>query len=154
MHHFVLALVAAAAVGVSVSSAGVVTVGGQADLRFRARLSFVPLDLAMQNTIAGTGAATATLSGTRLTISGTFKDLKTPATVARVHAGRGKGIRGPAVFDLEVTQATSGTLQGAYELSSAQLQDLKKGHWYIQLHSQKAPEGNLWGWLLPQEERR
>jgi hypothetical protein len=24
----------------------------------------------------------------------------------------------------------------------------------VQLHSEKAPDGNLWGWILPQENRR
>jgi hypothetical protein len=24
----------------------------------------------------------------------------------------------------------------------------------VQLHSEKAPEGNLWGWLLPQEAKK
>jgi hypothetical protein len=28
------------------------------------------------------------------------------------------------------------------------------GRFYIQLHSEKAPEGNLWGWLLREETRR
>ena len=51
--------------------------------QYRARLSPVPLDIAMQSTIAGSGSATATLKGTTLTISGTFAGLKTPATVAR-----------------------------------------------------------------------
>jgi len=30
--------------------------------------------------------------------------------------------------------------------------DLEKGRFYVQLHSEKAPDGNLWGWLLPQEK--
>jgi hypothetical protein len=25
---------------------------------------------------------------------------------------------------------------------------LKAGRFYIQLHSERAPDGNLWGWLL------
>ena len=35
------------------------------------------------------------------------------------------------------------------ELSPVQIADLEKGRLYIQLHSEKAPDGNLWGWLLP-----
>ena len=32
--------------------------------------------------------------------------------------------------------------------------DLEKGRLYVQLHSEKAPDGNLWGWLTPQENKR
>jgi hypothetical protein len=60
------------------------------------------------------------------------------------------------VFDLTVTktEATSGTLSGNLELTSIQVADLERGRLYVQLHSEKAPDGNLWGWLAPQENRR
>ena len=120
---------------------------------FRARLSPVPIDVAMQGTIAGSGNATATLAGSTLTINGAFRGLKSPATVAKIHVGS-KGIRGPAVLDLLVDKSASGTLSGTFELSPQQANDLTQSRFYIQLHSEKAAEGNLWGWLLPQESRR
>jgi hypothetical protein len=125
----------------------------QAPSQFRARLSTVPIDVAMQATIAGQGSATATLSGTTLTIAGEFKGLKSPATFGKVHTGP-KGIRGPATFDLSVTPGTSGRISGTLQLTSEQVDDLKQHRLYIQIHSEKAPDGNLWGWLLPQEKRR
>ena len=125
----------------------------QDKVQFRARLSTVPIDLAMQNTIAGRGTVTATLAGTTLTVAGDFAGLKTAATVARIHRGP-KGIRGPAVFELVVTNAPTGTVSGTFELTPPQVDDLKASRFYIQLHSAKAPDGNLWGWLLPQEGRR
>jgi hypothetical protein len=125
----------------------------QAKPQFRARLSTVPIDIVMQGAIAGRGIVTATLTGTRLSITGTFADLKTPATFAKIHAGP-KGIRGPAVLDLTVSKGTSGTIAGTFDLTPQQLDDLRNSRLYIQLHSEKAPEGNLWGWLLPQEGRR
>ena len=120
---------------------------------YRARLSVVPLDVAMQSTIAGSGSATATLKGTTLTISGTFTGLKTNATVARVHRGPRTAMRGPAIGDLTAAAATSGTLSGTIELTKQQIDDLAAGRLYIQLHSEKAPEGNLWGWLLPETKK-
>jgi len=33
-------------------------------------------------------------------------------------------------------------------LTPEQVQSLKKGQLYIQIYSEKAPDGNLWGWLL------
>jgi hypothetical protein len=107
----------------------------------------------MQSAVAGRGTVTATLAGATLTIAGTFSDLKTPATVAKIHVGP-KGIRGPAVLDLTVTKAISGTIAGTFELTPEQRDDLRSARLYVQLHSEKAPDGNLWGWLLPHEGRR
>ena len=122
--------------------------------QFRARLSPVPLDVAMQATIAGSGSATASLKGTTLTISGTFAGLKTPATAARLHRGPKTAMRGPAIGDLTATAATSGTISGSIELTSAQAADLTAGRLYVMVHSEKAPEGNLWGWLLAAEGKK
>jgi hypothetical protein len=116
---------------------------------YRARLSVVPIDIAMQATIAGSGSATATLKGTALTITGTFSGLKTPATVARLRRGPRTAMRGPAIGDLTATAATSGTIGGTIELSKQHVDDLVAGRLYLQLDSEKAPDGNLWGWLLP-----
>ena len=142
------------AVGVAASiSLHAAEVAQTAKGQFRARLSAVPLDLAMQSRIAGRGSVKATLSGSTLTINGEFAELRTPATVARLHNGV-KGIRGPAVFELTVSKATSGTITGVVELTAAQIDELRNSRFYIQLHSEKAPDGNLWGWLLPSEERK
>jgi hypothetical protein len=118
------------------------------------RLSPVPLTVAMQVDVAGSGSVTATLTSTKLSITGNFEGLRSPATVARIHKGTKPGIRGPALFDLKVSTGSSGTISGAFDLTAAQVQELAQGRYYVQLHSEKAPEGNLWGWLLLQESRR
>jgi CHRD domain len=120
---------------------------------YKARLSLVPIDVAMQSTIAGKGAVTATLNGNTLTITGTFEGLRSPATVARLHRGY-RGVRGPSFADLKVTNGTSGTISGTVELTSSQAGELAKSLFYVQLHSEKAPDGNLWGWLLPTDGKR
>ncbi|MGQ0732600.1 MAG: CHRD domain-containing protein [Acidobacteriota bacterium] len=125
----------------------------QGAVQVRARLSTVPIDIAMQSTVAGRGTATATLAGRKLTVSGTFEGLRSPATVARLHVAP-KGLNGPALFDLTVSAASGGTLSGSFELTPQQVEDLTAGRFYIQLHSEKAPDGNLRGWLLPQEARK
>ena len=122
--------------------------------QYRARLSVMPLDIAMQATIAGSGSITATVKGTTLTINGSFNGLKTAATAVRVHRGPRMAMRGPAIGDLTATPATSGTISGSLELTKLQLDDLAAGRLYVQLHSEKAPEGNLWGWLLPSEAKK
>ena len=59
-----------------------------------------------------------------------------------------------AILDLQATKGTSGTISGTVDLNPQQLQDLQNARLYIQLHSEKAPDGNLWGWLMPQETKR
>ena len=120
---------------------------------YRARLSVVPIDIAMQATVAGSGSASATLKGSTLSITGTFSGLKTPATAARLHRGPRTAMRGPAIGDLTATAATSGTIGGTIELTKQQIDDLAAGRLYLQLHSEKAPDGNLWGWLLPETKK-
>ncbi len=127
--------------------------GAQQTRTFTARLAVVPLTVAMQSVVAGRGAAKATLTGNKLTVEGTFEGLRSPATMARIHLAP-RALRGPAVLDLTVSKGTNGTISGSLELTPRQVEALEKGSLYIQLHSEKAPEGNLWGWLLPQEATR
>jgi CHRD domain-containing protein len=128
-----------------------VGVAAQTPRAFKARLSPVPIDLTMQATVAGRGSVTATLAGSKLSINGTFDGLKSPATIAQVHKGPVAGVRGAVVFDLTASKGTSGTITGSIDLTPAQVADLEKGRLYVQLHSEKAPDGNLWGWLFPEK---
>jgi hypothetical protein len=116
---------------------------------FKARLSPVPIDATMMSTVAGSGALTATLAGKQLTITGTFEGLRSPATTAQIHRGI-KGIRGPVLLDLDLTisKAVKGTLSGSVELTPDQIVDIRNGRLYLQIQSERAPDGNLWGWLL------
>jgi hypothetical protein len=116
---------------------------------FKARLSPVPINISMMSTIAGNGSLTATLSGRQLTIQGTFEGLRSPATTVQIRRGP-KGIRGPVIPNLELTveKAVKGTVSGTLELTPDQIADLRNGRLYLQIQSERAPDGNLWGWLL------
>jgi hypothetical protein len=133
-------------VGVAILWVGALT-AAQGGGKFRARLSPVPVEATTLAAITGSGSVTAVLTGTRLTVTGTFEGLRTPATVARIHRAM-KGVRGPALFDLVVSKATSGTISGTLTLTPARVEDLEEGRFYRQIHSEKLPDGNLWGWLL------
>lgn len=126
----------------------VASVGAQ-DSDFSARLSTVPISADMQAATTGHGGATAELDGRELTIRGSFEGLQGAATVARLHMGPLTGVRGEAIHELTVEQAQSGTVSGTVQLSRSEVQALRDGRIYMQIHSQTAPEGNLWGWLLP-----
>jgi hypothetical protein len=128
------------------------TLSAQQAVQYRARLSVVPIDVAMQATIAGRGSVTATLTGTTLTVSGTYKDLKSSATVVRLHRGVKMGVRGSFIAELTCSGGTNGTISGTVQLTASQVEDLVNGRLYIQLHSERAPDGNLWGWLLQEKK--
>jgi hypothetical protein len=104
------------------------------------------------STIAGTGSAIAVLTGQKLVLNGSFEGLRSPATTAQIHRGIARGVRGPAVFDLKVSKAasgpSSGTISGTFELTKEQVEDLRNGCFYVQIQSEGARDGNLWGWLL------
>jgi len=124
------------------------TVAAQGTETFKARLALVPSDLKTRPDITGGGTATVVLNGTKVTVTGAFEGLKTAATMAQLHSGIATGVRGPVVQDLTVTKATSGSSSGSFDVTPQQADALRKGKMYVQLHSEKAPEGNLWGWLL------
>lgn len=109
----------------------------------------MPIDEVNRGLVTGEGSACASLDDETLTVSGTFTGLQGPATAARLHESLNAGIRGPALYDLEVEAATEGSFSGEIDLTSDQVELLLDGRLYITIYSQTAPEGNLWGWLLP-----
>ena len=141
-HSIVAAIAAAVVVALAPSGAA------QNQEKYKARLATVPMDGGMRDAVAGTGSVAAVLTGTRLTINGTFAGLRSPATTARLHGGVATGVRGASLAELTVSKATDGAITGAIDLAPEQVQSLQKGRLYIQVSSEKAPDGNLWGWLL------
>lgn len=115
---------------------------------FSGRLGRVPVDNRTQAAVAGIGHATAELDGNRLTIDGDFEGLLGPATVANLHMGRAVGARGPVIHELTVSHQSDGEVSGSVRLRADEVAALRAGRLYIQIHSESAPEGNLWGWLF------
>ncbi len=115
---------------------------------FEVRLAAAPRDSAMREFVAGSGSAEITLAGSELVVTGRFEGLKSAATRANIHLAAVTGVRGPAVYELDVSKDMAGTISGVFELGNETLARLEAGHLYIQIDSDSAPEGNLWGWLL------
>jgi hypothetical protein len=120
-----------------------------AQQNFKVRLRPVPIESSTAAATTGAGQATAALAGLELTVRGDFAGLQGAATVAHLHQGPVMGVRGPAIADVTVPAATGGQFTATVTLTEAQVQALRNGHVYLQIHSATAPDGNLWGWLVP-----
>jgi hypothetical protein len=116
---------------------------------FETRLSPSPLTDGTRANITGEGRALVQWDGNILSVSGNFEGLASNATSAALYDGLGIGIPGPKAFDLSLTQDKSGMIWGSLQLTRKQLASLRAGHFYVQINSEKAPDGNLHGWLLP-----
>lgn len=120
--------------------------------KYQIHISPMPFTDATHAVMTGKGAATATLDGETLTITGTFTGLASDATKAHLALSRGPGIPGTPVFELVVSPGVAGKVTGKLKLQPSQLAALKSGKLYVQIDTVKVPTGTLWGWLLPEYE--
>src|SRR5262245_16005212 len=127
------------------------SVAAQSGEKYKVRLAPAP-PLGIQATaVAGIGSASATLSGRKLAITGSYEKLASAATVARLHSGLLTGARAPVappMSELTISNGTDVTITGSVDLTAPQVDALKKGKLYIVVHSEGAPNGHLLGWLL------
>ncbi|MGA3226942.1 MAG: CHRD domain-containing protein [Acidobacteriaceae bacterium] len=114
------------------------------------RLSPGPRLVGTRADTSGSGSVTATLEGSKLSLKGSFGGLLGVPTSAHLLMGSLPGVRGPVIADLTVSPATSGTLSGTVQLTPEQIAALRKGGLYVEIDSEKAPEGDLWGWIMAQ----
>lgn len=115
---------------------------------YKTRLSPVAATGQSRAAVSGIGTATAVLAGTKLTVSGTFEGLKTPATAVRLHNGVATGARGPAIRDLTISKALNGAISGSVDLTAQEVGYLRAGRLYLQIYTEKPADGTLWGWFL------
>jgi hypothetical protein len=120
--------------------------GAQSPDTFKGRLSAVPVNAATAPSTLGSGSVTAVLQGSTLIVKGAFLDLSSPATAARLHRAL-PGMRGPSIGDVRAQPAASGTIEGSLALSQTDVDLLKRGWLYVQVYTEKNPDGHLRGWL-------
>ena len=133
--------------GPALASSG--RVSAQVD-SFRARLSPLPVSGRTVRTITGLGQVRATLDGNRLTVTGTYQGMSSPATAAHLHFGT-PGRPGPLAQPLEVTTSPEGEVTGTAELTDQQVDALQAQSLYVQIHSEDNPAGELRGWIFSTE---
>ena len=119
----------------------------QAQEIYRARLSPMPTTPQTVATILGEGEVILTLNGNSLTVDGNFFGMSSAATGAHIHNGP-PAQPGPVIHTLEVSQSTEGSVTGTLSLSDEQVEALNNNEFYIQIHSESNPPGELRGWVF------
>ena len=119
----------------------------QAQEVYRARLSPMPTTPQTVTTILGEGEVILTLNDNSLTVEGNFSGMSSAATGAHIHNGP-PAQPGPVIHTLEVSQSTDGSVNGTLSLSEEQIEALSNNEFYIQIHSESNPAGELRGWVF------
>lgn len=115
---------------------------------YDAELDPVPFDASNRAIVIDSiGDASATLDSATLNIRGNFSKFTSPATGGSVRIGLAKGVPGDAIGTLSVDHASSGHFSGSVKLNSDQVAALKNQAIYVRIDSEKAPDGNVQGWL-------
>ena len=128
--------------------------GAQDTERYGERLSRMPVDLRTTSTISGTGVVTAELAGNELTITVRFGGLRSGVTAAHVHNAP-VARRGGVAFGIDVGGAAAGTageITDTVTLTADQVAELRGEHYYVQIHTENNPGGELRGWLLRRDD--
>lgn len=104
---------------------------------------------------SGTGSASMTFddSTSLFTWSGSFTGLTDDFTVAHFHGPALPGANAGVALGFAVSlnpDNRSGTFAGSSTLSSGQATDLLAGLWYINIHSDFAPAGEIRGQVVPE----
>jgi hypothetical protein len=123
-----------------------------ADDNFNFRLSPGPRLVGTRADSSGSGQISAKLSGDTLVLDGSYRGLLGAPTAATLLMGPAPGVRGPKIAALTISSTTSGTINGSVKLRARELSAFRRGGLYIEIDSAEAPEGDLWGWLLPPSE--
>jgi len=126
--------------------------GTEKSEKYQAYLSPMPHNDAMRANFSGKGSAVVTVEGDAVSLSGAFTGLASAATKRRLCLGQAAGAPGKPILEFPAPHASEGNLTGKFKLDKSQIEQLQKGKLYVQIDSEKAPDGNLWGWLLAEHE--
>ena len=122
---------------------------------FETDLDPVSYDNSTRTVVEGEGKVTATLTGSMLTLKGSFDGLSSNAVAAHLGVATVKGVPTDSFFtDMTVTQAAAGTITGTVTLTAAQARALDASALFIRLDTVKGTAGSLWGWFEPVRSAR
>ena len=111
----------------------------------------------------GIGTVNLTLTGTTLTLVGTFSGLTAGATAAHIHGPAAVGLSAGVIYGLGGTVVplggTSGAISGSVTLAAIgaytvaqQIADLNNSLWYLNIHNAPFGGGEIRGQIIPVPE--
>jgi len=127
-------------------AAGALAVGGCGMMDKMPGTTSVPLSGANEvppNASAGTGTAKVDLDGTVLKWTVTYSGTTGPVTAGHFHGPAPAGANAGVV--LPFTGSMASPIVGQATLTQAQVDQLKQGLWYVNLHTAANPGGELRG---------
>jgi hypothetical protein len=100
------------------------------------------------NDSAGTGTANVTWNSDTKGLSWSleFSGLTGPATAAHFHGPADPGAKAGPVVPITDLESPS---EGTATLTDAQAADLAAGKWYVNIHTEKFPDGEIRGQVIP-----
>lgn len=98
------------------------------------------------NQTHGNGTAQATLDGNTLHYTVEYSGLSGPATAAHIHGPADPNHNAPVVIPFA---NPASPIKGTAPLNEQQQADLKSGKYYVNVHTQQNPAGEIRGQLKP-----
>jgi hypothetical protein len=136
---------------VSLSGAAIWSIAAQAaPLSFKVALTGAQQVPPVQTPATGTADLSYDAATHILTWSVTYNGLSGPATMAHFHGPAAEGKNGPPVVWLTEKGATvTSPIKGQATLTPEQAQQMMAGEWYINVHTQANPSGEIRGLVMP-----
>ena len=122
----------------------------RAETSFTATLSGAQEVPPNSSTAKGFGIVTLNDAETQIRFSLTFSGLGSNQTASHIHGASPAGANAPVLFNIGATGATGGTFTALTQtVTPAQVQQLKSGLWYFNVHSNLLPNGEIRGQIMP-----
>jgi hypothetical protein len=98
----------------------------------------------------GFGIVTLNDAETEIRFSLTFFGLGSNQAASHIHGAGAMGANAPILFNIGSTGASNGTFTALTQaVTPSQVQQLKSGLWYFNVHSDNLPNGEIRGQILP-----
>jgi hypothetical protein len=121
-----------------------------APLSFKVALTGAEQVPPVQTAATGTGDLTYDAATRMLTWSVTYSGLSGPATMAHFHGPAMEGKNGaPIIWLAEKGATVTSPIKGQATLTPDQAQQMTAGEWYINIHTQANPGGEIRGQVKP-----
>ncbi len=98
----------------------------------------------------GDGSVTLSPDETQILATLTFQNLSNISTGEHIHGPAFPGVNAPIIFLFPTSGSTSGTHTMLFSVTPTQVEQLRSGQWYFNVHSSTYPGGEIRGQIWPE----